>query len=130
MDNKIIQEFKGIINGVECNDKYVYYSLEFLLEEIENKFGEVYNQNFVKDLKESIEIMNQKYEDFSFSMLESEFLYSISQAETFNKIEFTYFGSDWKIEKLNENIRDNKYSIFNESENLWNKRGNGINIVD
>ncbi|MCI7224323.1 MAG: hypothetical protein SPJ84_02685 [Fusobacterium gastrosuis] len=130
MDNQIIQEFKGVINGVECNDRYIYCSLEFLLEKIEEKFGKMYNQDFVKDLKENIERMNQKYEEFSFATLESEFSNAIGQAETFNKIEFTYYGSDWKIEKLNENIRSNKYSISNENINTWVKRKNGIGIVD
>ena len=60
MECNIIQEFKGEIGGVEFDDKNIYYASQFILEKIENKFGEVYNREFVEDLRDTIETMEYK----------------------------------------------------------------------
>lgn len=130
MENKIIQEFQGEINGVVFDDRNIYYASEFILEKIEEKFGEVYNKDFVNDLKNTIERMENKYEEFSYSVLENDFYEAIKEAKSFNKIEFSYYGSDWKIDYLNENIKNNKYEISNEKVNSWDKRSKGIGIAD
>ena len=49
MECNIIQEFKGEIGEVEFDDKNIYYASQFILEKIEDKFGEVYNREFIKD---------------------------------------------------------------------------------
>ena len=108
MECNIIQEFKGEIGGVEFDDKNIYYASQFILEKIEDKFGEVYNREFIKDLRDTIETMEYKYDE----------------------IEFSYYGSDWKIDSLNENIKNNKYEISNEKVNSWDKRSQGIGITD
>ncbi len=114
----IIQEFKGKINGIEFDDKNVYSSTEFILGNIEDKFGETYNDKFIRDLKETIERMELKYDEFRFASLENDFSNCIEKAEKFKNIEFKYSGSDWKIERLNENIKNNLYSL----EKTKNKR--------
>lgn len=130
MENKIIQEFKGEINGVVFDDKSIYYASQFVLEKIEDKFGEVYNKEFIKDLRDTVETMEYKYDEFSFAILEDDFYEAIKKAKSFQDIEFSYYGSDWKIESLNENIKDNKYEISNEKVNSWEKRSKGIGIAD
>ena len=59
MRAKIIQEFKGEINDVKFINEQVYRTSEYLIENIENKFGEV-SKNFVEDLKNTIEIAAYK----------------------------------------------------------------------
>lgn len=130
MENKIIQEFQGEINGVVFDDKNIYYASQFILEKVEEKFGEVYNKDFVEDLRDIIETMEYKYDEFSFAILEDDFYKAVKEAKSFNEIEFSYYGSDWKIDYLNENIKNNKYEISNEKVNSWDKRSQGIGIAD
>ena len=130
MECNIIQEFKGEIGGVEFDDKNIYYASQFILEKIEDKFGEVYNREFIKDLRDTIETMEYKYDEFSYAILEDDFYKAVKEANSFNEIEFSYYGSDWKINSLNENIRNNKYELSNEKVNSWDKRSQGIGIAD
>ncbi len=130
MENKIIQEFQGEINGVVFDDKNIYYASQFILEKIEERFGEVYNKEFIEDLRDTIETMEYKYDEFSFAILEDDFYEAVKEAKSFNEIEFTYYGSDWKIDYLNENIKNNKYELSNEKVNSWDKRSQGIGIAD
>lgn len=130
MECNIIQEFKGEIGGVEFDDKNIYYASQFILEKIEDKFGEVYNREFIKDLRDTIETMEYKYDEFSFAILEDDFYKAVKEAKFFNEIEFSYYGSDWKIDSLNENIKNNKYELSNEKINSWDKRSQGIGIAD
>ncbi len=110
MEAKIFSEFKGEINGIEFGDKNTYYSTKFVLDQIENKFGECYTKEFVAHLGGTIERMSEKYEnDFTYADLENSFSKCIEEAEKFNEIEFNYFGSRWKIEHLNEEIKNNRY---------------------
>lgn len=130
MECNIIQEFKGEIGRVEFDDKNIYYASQFILEKIEDKFGEVYNREFIKDLRDTIETMEYKYDEFSFAILEDDFYKAVKEANSFNEIEFSYYGSNWKIDSLNENIKNNKYEISNEKVNSWDKRSQGIGIAD
>ncbi len=130
MENKIIQEFQGEINGVVFDDRNIYYASQFILEKVEEKFGEVYNKEFVEDLRDTIETMEYKYDEFSFAILEDDFYEAVKEAKSFNEIEFSYYGSDWKIDFLNENIKNNKYELSNEKVNSWDKRSQGIGIAD
>ncbi len=126
MECSIIQKFKGEINGILIEDENNYCSTSWLLDQIEEKFGEIYNQDFVKDLSKTIETMYFKYDSFSYADLEHQFMNSINEAEKFNEIEFNYFGSTWKIEGLNEEIKNNKYEkslndICNEEFSKYTK---------
>lgn len=48
LEFRIVNEFKGLINNVEITDKKNYYSILYILEQIENKFGEYYTNEFIK----------------------------------------------------------------------------------
>ncbi|CAM3108345.1 hypothetical protein STFE110948_02510 [Streptobacillus felis] len=128
MKSEIINKFLGTINGVEITNEIIYYSTEFLLEQIENKFGEIYNKEFVEDLSNTIETMYLKYDEFSFSDLENEFYYCIKRADNFNDIQFEYFGLDWKITDLNESISEGKYT--ENTKVNWNKKDNIDNEME
>lgn len=103
---KTLQQFKGFINSVEFDDKGAFCSTEYILEKIEEKFGDVYNDDFIKDLKEAIETYTMKAEDFCAARMEREFVYVIEDADSFEEIFFTeYVFSDY----LNHKIMDGSY---------------------
>ena len=68
MKTKVIQQFTAIIAlekkhdkgnsyyTVEFDDKGLFNSTLYILQTIEEKFGEVYNAEFIKDLKQAIEL--------------------------------------------------------------------------
>ena len=87
-------------------------------------------KSFIEDLRDTIETMEYKYDEFSFAILEDDFYKAVKEAKSFNEIEFSYYGSDWKIDSLNKNIKNNKYEISNEKVNSWDKRSQGIGIAD
>lgn len=117
MKTIILQEFKGKINNIEINDKNTFYSTEYILEKIEEKFGECYNDEFIKKLALIIERAEFKFEYFDRTELENEFVENIDNANTFKDIQFTYCGSDWKFEVINEEIKNGKFEIDNSLEN-------------
>ena len=102
-----LQEFKGFINSVEFDDKGTLYSTQYVLGKIEEKFGEVYNDDFVKDLKEAIDTYAMKVEDFCAAHMEREFVNAIEDADSFEDVLFKeYIISDY----LNHKIMDGSYS--------------------
>lgn len=109
MRAKVISNFYASINTVTFNKEDVYDSCYFILEKLESKFGEVYNQRFIEKLKNVIETMYLKYEDFNFAQLESDFCDCIEKAQNFHDIKFLYAGSDWKISSFNEEIKTNLF---------------------
>ncbi len=52
MKIEIISDFIGRINNIVIKDKRIFYSVEYILSKIENKFGECYNKKFIEDLVE------------------------------------------------------------------------------
>ena len=113
-NRKILQNFKGEIGGTIIENENTYYSMDYILENIENKFGKCYNQEFIEDLYSSIETIRLKYDEFSFDKLENVFNYSIREAKIFSEIEFNYYGNDSLLDIFNESIKNNKYLKFGD----------------
>ena len=113
-NRKILQNFKGEIGGTIIENENTYYSMDYILENIENKFGKCYNQEFIEDLYTNIENMRLKYDEFSFAKLENVFNYSIREAKIFSEIEFNYYGNDSLLDIFNESIKNNKYLKFGD----------------
>ena len=113
-NRKILQNFKGEIGGTIIENENTYYSMDYILENIENKFGKCYNKEFIEDLYTNIENMRLKYDEFSFDKLENVFNYSIREAKIFSEIEFNYYGNDSLLDIFNESIKNNKYLKFGD----------------
>jgi hypothetical protein len=113
-NRKILQNFKGEIGGTIIENENTYYSMDYILENIENKFGKCYNQEFIEDLYTNIENIRLKYDEFSFDKLENVFNYSIREAKIFSEIEFNYYGNDSLLDIFNESIKNNKYLKFGD----------------
>ena len=51
-------------------------------------------------------------------MLEHDFSNCIEEADKFKDVEFRYYGDDWKIEILNEGIKNNEYLKTEKDKNV------------
>ena len=116
-NRKILQNFKGEIGGIIIENENIYYSMDYILENIENKFGKCYNQEFIEDLYTNIENMRLKYDEFSFDKLENVFNYSIREAKNFSEIKFNYYSNDSMLDNFNESIKNNKYLKLEDLKN-------------
>lgn len=105
MESQILQKFKARINSVEFDDYQLYATTEYVLEQINNKFGEIYIDEFIHDLADVISIYFFKIDNLIVSELEWNMVNDIENAETFKDIEFT----DYYINNINDKIKDGSY---------------------
>lgn len=120
MDAKIIQEFKGFINGIEITDREIYYECEYILSEIENTLNIKLPTSLIRDFINAYE--------YIFYSLESEFIpefksdmvsswdYNIKSIKELKFDLSQYLYRDSLFNQINENIKDwdntyNKYKI-------------------
>lgn len=89
MKSQILTKFKAEINSVKFDDEKIYYSTEYILDTIEEQFGEVYNDIFINDLKYVIDRYINKMDYASYAKLENLMTAYIEDAKTFEKIVFT-----------------------------------------
>ena len=50
MKTEITQEFQAYINGVQFTDENSYFLIKDFLTKLEDKFGEIYNFDFVEEI--------------------------------------------------------------------------------
>lgn len=110
MESKIINKFLAEINGVKFDDEKVYNACDLLLSKIEEDKKFKFNNQFIIDLKDLIESLSYKYEEFSFDILEIDFNLAIDEANKLEEIKFHYSGSTWKINWINENLEKGYYN--------------------
>lgn len=60
MKSKIIQQFKGTINGIEVSDKVTFYTCDWILGLIEDKFNMELPTEFISDL---VYVVQKVYDD-------------------------------------------------------------------
>ena len=106
MKSKILTTFEGEINGIKFDDEKIYYSTEYILDTIEEQFGEVYNDDFVKELRNFIDIYMNNMDYPSYAKLESIMTSNIEDAETFERIIFT----EPYIQHLNDGLSKGLYT--------------------
>lgn len=106
---EIKQEFIGTINDVVFDDRYIYYATGFILDLIETRFGEVYNDKFIKDLKETIRKISDSTDSFSFADLENDFYYAITNKDI-KRFEDIKFDDYYHAEYLNERLKKGEYT--------------------
>ena len=99
----IVSDFIGIINDVVIEDKRIYYSIEYILSRIENKFGQCYNKKFINDLLHQLNYLYLKLEQFDFSKFELGVNFDV---KTFNELN-DFYG----IEEFNDNIFNGVYNL-------------------
>ena len=108
MESKIIQNFKGIINDVEFDNERQYKAIEFLIENIEDKFGKL-SDEFTKDLKSCSEEAQLKYDIFSYSIFEDSVMKSLNTANSIQELVINYENSNRNFEEINEKLENGNY---------------------
>lgn len=106
MESKILTPFQGEINGIKFNDEKIYYSTEYILDTIEDHFNEIYNDEFVEELRNFINIYMNNMDYPSYSKLENIMISNIEDAESFEKIVFT----EPYIQHLNDGLSQGIYT--------------------
>ena len=106
MKSQILTKFKGEINGIKFDDEKIYCSTEYILETIEDEFGEVYNDIFVNDLQYVIDRYISKMDYPSYAKLENLMTAYIENAKAFEQIVFT----EPYIQYLNEGLSTGLYT--------------------
>lgn len=106
MKSQILTFFEGEINGVKFNNEQIYYSTEYILDEIEEQFGEVYNDVFVNNLQYVIERYINTIDYPSYAKLENSMTTDIENANSFEEIKF----SEPYIQQLNDDLSTGLYT--------------------
>ena len=108
MKSQILTFFEGEINGVKFNNEQIYYSTEYILDEIEEQFGEVYNDIFVNNLQYVIERYMNTIDYASYAKLENSMTTDIENTKSFEEIKF----SEPYIQQLNDDLSQGLNSSF------------------
>ena len=109
MKAEIISDFIGKIDKIVIKDKRIFYSVEYILARIENKFGKCYNKKFIKELSEQLDYLDSKVENFEFSKFELEINLNV---KSFKEIKFKYYTNElYGIKEFNDNISSGLYSL-------------------
>lgn len=106
MKSQILTFFEAEINSVKFNDEQIYYSTEYILDTIEEQFDEIYNDDFVEELKNFINIYRNNMGYQSYAKLESIMTSNIENAKSFEQIIFT----EPYIQYLNDGLSSGLYT--------------------
>lgn len=124
MDAKIIQEFKGSINGIEITDREIYMECEYILDEIEDVLNIELPTSFIKDFIQTYEYVFSNVEPQYAHELKSDIIFSWNQEIT-------------DVKDLNFNLEDynDPYHYFTELnkkikdwDNTYGKYPNDLNL--
>lgn len=106
---EIKQDFIGKINNVEIHDKNCYYTMQYILQSMEDKFdGIEIAKDFILELYNTLERMYFKIEEFDYREVEKDFYCAIQCAVTPKDIQFTLFGNTTYLEDLNKEVKQLK----------------------
>lgn len=111
MDAKIIQEFKGFINGIEITDREIYYECEYILSEIENTLNIELPTSLIRDFINAYE--------YIFYSLESEFIPEF-KSDMISSWDYDIkFIKELKFDLGQYLYRDNLFNQINENIKDW-----------
>lgn len=111
MDAKIIQEFKGFINGIEITDREIYYECEYILSEIENTLNIELPTSLIRDFINAYE--------YIFYSLESEFIPEFKSDMVSSWDYDIKFIKELKFDLGQYLYRDNLFNQINENIKDW-----------
>lgn len=124
MDAKIIQKFKGSINGIEITDREIYIECEYILDEIEDTLNIDLPTSFIKDFIETYEYVFSNVEPQYAHELKSDIIFSWNQEiKNIKDLEFNLGDYDDPYRyfaELNKKIKDwdNTYGKYPNDLNL------------
>lgn len=106
---KIKHEFEAYINDIKFDDRHVYCATCYILECIDEKFGEVYNDRFIKELASGIKRASDKIDNFSFAELETDLSNDIDKDE-YEEFEDLQFSVPYVSSYINNDIKTGQYT--------------------
>lgn len=112
MKSEIVQEFKGYINNVPFDNQDLYYSTEYILNEIEATFDIEVPFTLVRDMKY---VLQSAWDNLSMQTLgatEYDFIVCIQGALSINDLQLSSdYICDELLKKINNNLAnwDNTY---------------------
>lgn len=110
MEACVLQKFKGEIDGFIISNQQVYYSCEFLLSYIAEKWE--INKSFSGDFIMWFEdYLNRGLDYMSVSEIENSILEEIDKVENFEDVNFPYFP-----ELYFQKLKSGKYSCMKEDK--------------
>lgn len=124
MDAKVIQEFKGSINGIQIDDREIYYECEYIFGEIESVLNIELPTSFIKDFIRAYE--------YVFSNIDSEYAFELK-----SDIICSWDQEITDIRELDFNLQDynDPYHYFEELskkikdwDNTYGKYPNDLNL--
>ena len=121
MQAEVVQEFKGYIKGVQFNDEMSYYLVKDFLTKLENKFGEIYNFDFVEEIA-YIFLMNPKWLSSDVFDMHKTLLKDLEKANHFYELQISIVGNDEDVQDSIKSMNkcfDNYY--YYETYSLYMK---------
>ena len=107
MRTEVIYEFKGIINGIEFNDNTLFYSVEYILQEIEYTYNLKVPYTLVQDMQRSLNYLyyGSKYgED---GVIEYDLIKCIESVDTIQELRFyTDYALPTYFDAINKKFAD------------------------
>lgn len=115
MKCEIISNFCGKINDILIYDEEVYSSLKYIIECIENEFGEVYNDEFIKALKSELEnIKDEEIERVELEVVTEDLADCVARTDKFENIKFEYYQQIYdytkELEEFNEKLEKGEFN--------------------
>ena len=107
MKTEVIYEFKGMINGIEFNDKTLYYSVLYILQEIEYTYNLRVPYTLVQDMKHSLNYLYYGSEYGADSVREYDLIECIRSANTIQELLFyTEYALPNHFDAINKKFAD------------------------
>lgn len=104
MKSRIEQEFKGYINNVPFSNQDVYYSIEYILNEIEATFDIEVPFTLVRDMKYMLQSAWDNLSNQTLGEVEYDFIVCIEGALSIHDLQLS---SDCICDELLKKINDN-----------------------
>lgn len=112
MKSRIKQEFKGYINDVPFDNQEIYYSTEYILNEIETTFDIEVPFTLVRDMKYMLQSAWDNLSNQTLGETEYDFIVCIEGALSINNLQLSSdYICDELLKKINDNLAnwDNTY---------------------
>lgn len=127
MKSKIIQEFKGTINGIELGDRELFYDCEYILEQLEEQFDIDLPTSFINDFIHAYSSifydLNSEYlYDFRSHMSSSSWDIDLKDITRLHFDIGSYYDTDAQFSEMNKNIHNWKNTYSKYPINLLKKK--------
>ena len=107
MRTEVIYEFKGIINGIEFNDKTLYFSVEYILQELEYTYNVKVPYTLVQDMKCSLNYLYSRPKCGAIGEIEYDLIKCIRTTNTIQKLYFyTNYALPNHFDAINKKFAD------------------------